>query len=197
MSQYFPKSYKSFDGNIRVKVDLYVYVTKPDIKNADTLRFTLITNLASLKAEVGKLDINKLVPVPADLSKLSNVVKNDVAKKAASDKLVEKVNTIDTSEFVVKTKYQTDKSELEKKFLMLMILLKKTNYNNKITKIENKIPSISGLSTTSALTAVENKIPNISSLVKKQIITQTLLKLKRKLLIIIMTNMLLLQSLIS
>ena len=78
-----------------------------------------------------------------------------------------------------------------------MALLKKKKDNNaEITKREGKIPSISGLATNAALTTVENKIPNISSLVKKQIITQRLLKLKRNLLIIIMINILLLQSLI-
>ena len=73
-----------------------------------------------------------------------------------------------------------------------MSLLKKTDCNAKITETEGKIPSISGLATNAALTTVENKIPNISSLVKKQIITQRLLKLKRNLLIIIMINILLL-----
>ena len=58
------------------------------------------------------------MPVPVDLSKLSNVVKNDVVKKAVYDKLATKVNNIDTSEFDLKTKYQTDKKELEKKFLI-------------------------------------------------------------------------------
>ena len=77
-----------------------------------------------------------------------------------------------------------------------MVFLKKTDYNTKITETEVKIPSISSLGTNAALTTVENKIPNISSLVKKQIITQRLLKLKRNLLIIIMINILLLQSLI-
>ena len=57
------------------------------------------TNLANLKAEVDKLDIDKLIPVPVDLSKLSDVVKNDVVKKIANDKLVTKVNSIDTSTF--------------------------------------------------------------------------------------------------
>ena len=57
------------------------------------------------------MDIDKLAPVPVDLSKLSDVVKNDVIKK--TDKLVTKVNSIDTSTFVLKTKYDTDKSELE------------------------------------------------------------------------------------
>ena len=71
-----------------------IYATKADLKNAtgiDTSNFTLILNLASLKIEVDKLGIKKLVPVPADLSKLSDTVKNDVAKKAACDKLVAKL----------------------------------------------------------------------------------------------------------
>ena len=86
----------------------------------------LKANLASLKTEVDKLGIEKLAPVPVDLIKLSDVVKNDVVKKAAYDKLVAKVNNIDTSDFVLKTKYQTDKTELEKKFLMWVMVLKKT-----------------------------------------------------------------------
>ena len=68
-----------------------------------------------MKAEVDKLDIGKLVSVPVDLSKLNDVVKNDVVKKTVSDKLVAKVNSIDTSAFVLKTKYDIDKPELEKK----------------------------------------------------------------------------------
>ena len=60
--------------------------------------------MASLKTEADKLHINKLVPVPVDLSKLSDVVKNDVVKKTVYDKLVAKVNSIDTSGFVLKTR---------------------------------------------------------------------------------------------
>ena len=135
--------------------------------HVDTSCFALKSNLASLKTEVDKLDINKLVPVPVDLSKLSDVVKNDVVKKTVYDKLVAKVNSIDTSGFVLKTKYDTDKSELENKIPDTSGLVKKTDYNAKITEIEGKIPSISGLATNAALTAVENKIPNISSLVRK------------------------------
>ena len=118
MNQYFPKSFRSFRGNINVKVDLSNYATKADLKNVtlvDASSFALKTNLASLKTEVDKLDIDKLAPVPVDLSKLSDVVKNDVVKKTVYDKLVAKVNNIDTSDFVLKTKYQTDKTELEKK----------------------------------------------------------------------------------
>ena len=84
MSQYFPKPYEPFGGDINVKGDLSNYATTADIKNishVDTSRFALKTNLASLKTEVDKLDIGKLVPVSVDLSKLSDAVKNDVVKK--------------------------------------------------------------------------------------------------------------------
>ena len=83
------------------------------------------------------------------------------------DKLVEKVNNINTSGVSLKTKYNEDKSELEKQVPDTNELVKKTNYNNKITQIANKISYISGLAVNAALTAVESKIPNISSLVKK------------------------------
>ena len=84
MSQYFPKPFRSYGGIINVKVNLSNYATKADIKNishVDTSSFALKTNLASLKTEFDKLDIGKLVPVPDDLSKLSDIVKNDVVKK--------------------------------------------------------------------------------------------------------------------
>ena len=84
MSQYFPKPYEPFGGDVNVKVDHSNYATKEDIKSishVDTSSFALKTSLANLKTEVDKLDIDKLVPVPVDLSKLSNVVKNDVVKK--------------------------------------------------------------------------------------------------------------------
>ena len=111
MSQYFPKSFRSFGRNINVKVDLSNYATKTDIKNishVDTSSFALKTNLPNLKTEVDQLDIDKLATVPADLSKLSDVVKNDVVKKTMYDKLVTKVDNIDTSDFMLKTKYQTN-----------------------------------------------------------------------------------------
>ena len=97
--------------------------------------------------------------VPVDLSKLSDVVKNNVVKKGVYDKLVTKVNNIDTSRFVLKTKYDADKSKLENKIPDTSGLVKKTNYNTKITELENKIPDISNLATKIALTTVENKIP--------------------------------------
>ena len=166
MSQYFPKPFRSFGGDITVKVDLPNYAIKTDLKNVmhgDTSTFALKTNLTSLKTEVDKLDIDKLTPAPVDLSKLSNVVKNDVAKKAAYDKLAAKVYNIDTSDFVLKSKYQTDKRELENKITNVTNFVKKT----KLTELENKIPDVSNKATKTALTAVENKIPSVSSLIKK------------------------------
>ena len=118
MSQYFPKSYEPFVGDINVKVNLSNYATKNDLRNVshvDVSSFALKSNLAKLKTEVDKLDIDKLTSVPNDLAKLSNVVKNDVVKKTLYDKLVTKVNNIDTTGFVLKTTYDTDKSDLENK----------------------------------------------------------------------------------
>ena len=118
MSQYFPKPFEPFGGILTLNVDISNYATKTDIKNIahiDTSSFALKTNLASLKTEVDKLDIGKLVPVPVYLSKLSDVVKHVVVKNTEYDKLVGKVKSIDTSVFVLKTKYDTNKSELENK----------------------------------------------------------------------------------
>ena len=189
-----------FGGDINVKVDLSNYATKADIKNIshlDTSSFALKTNLAHLKTEVDKSDIDKLVPILVDLSKLSDVVKNDVVKKDVYNKLVTNVNNIDTSGFILKTKYDTDKSELENKIPDASGLVKKINCNTKITKIEGKIPDISNLATKITLTTVENKIPSVSNLVKKHIMTQKLLVLKINLIIIIMINILIFQSLIN
>ena len=117
MSQCLAKPYEPFGGDINVKVDLSNFATKMDLKNIShvyTSSFQLNSNLASLKTEV---DVDKLAPVPVDLSKLSNVVKNDIVKKTVYDKLVVKVNSIGTSTFVLKTKYNMDKTtELEKEF---------------------------------------------------------------------------------
>ena len=133
------------------------------------------------------------MPVPTDLSKLPNVVKNDVVKNTTYNKLVPKVDNIDTNYFVLKTNYDTDKAELEKKIPNISNLAIKTaltTVENKIpdtsnlatkalvNKVENRIPNISNLATKAALTTVEDKIPNISNLVKKVIMIQRLLVLK-------------------
>ena len=103
------------------------------------------------------------------------------------------VDNIDTSDFVLKTKYNTDKIELENKIPDLSNLVNKI----KLTELENKIPDISNLATKTALTTVENKIPSVSNLVKKQTMTQKLMILKINLIVIIMINILILQSLIN
>ena len=111
MSQYFPKPYKSFERNINAKVDLSNYTTKLDFKNAigvDTSKLAAKFDLASLKAEIVKIYVDKLKTVLVDLSKLRNAVNNDVVKNTVYDKLIAKVKNIDTSGFVLKTKFDTD-----------------------------------------------------------------------------------------
>ena len=170
MCQYLPKPFRSFGGNINVKVDLSNYAAKADIKNitqVNTLSFALKANLVTLKTEVDKLDIDKLVPVPVDLIKLIVVLKNDVVKNTVYDQLVVKVNNIDTGDFVLITNYQTDKTELEKKIADTSGLAKKTDCNSEIAQIEGKIPDVRNLTTKAALTAAENKIPSVSRLIKE------------------------------
>ena len=113
MSKYFHKPFRSFGRNINVKVDLSNYATKTDIKNishVNTSSFALKINLVSVKTEVDKLDINKLVPVPTDLSKLSNAVKNVVVKRTVYDKIRIRIR--------IDQKYKI-------KFLILAVLLKR------------------------------------------------------------------------
>ena len=124
------------------------------------------TNLAALKTKVDKIDIDNLNTVPYDLAKLSDVVKNEVVKKTAYNTLKNKVDAIDTSKFVSRTKFTTD-----------------TNYlDDKIDKVEKKIPDISGLATKSSVTRliteqedytdkVKKKIPDISALASKTELT--------------------------
>ena len=110
--------------NIKVEIDFSNYATKKDINDIvhlDTSNVLLKTNLANLKTEVDKLDTGKLATFPVDLSKISNVVKNDVLKKTVYDKLATEVNNIDTSGLVKKTDYNTKVTELEKKLLILLI----------------------------------------------------------------------------
>ena len=97
------------------------------------------------------------------MSKLISVVKNDVDKKTVYDKLVAKVDDINTNDFVLKTEYDTDKSESENKIADVTDFVKKA----KLTELENKIPDISNLATKTALTTVKNKITDFSNLVKK------------------------------
>ena len=166
----FPKL-QSHEKDIKVKIDVSNYATKEDIKNVthvDTSSFALKTNLSSLKTKVDKLDIDKLVPVPTDLSKLSNVVKNDVVKKTAYNKLIAKVDNIDTNDLVLKTKYDTDKAESKKKIPNTSNLATKAA----LTTVDNKIPDTSNLATKTALTTLENKITDTSNLATKNLVNK-------------------------
>ena len=109
MSQYFPKPFRSFGGNINVKVDLSNNTAITDLKNITNIDTSSFEN--KFKTEVDKLDIDKLAPVPVDLSKLSDAVKNDVAEKAVYGKLAVKVNNIDTSEFVSRIREENSKKK--------------------------------------------------------------------------------------
>ena len=136
-SQYFPPYVST--NNIKVELDLANYATKDDVKNithVDVSSFASRTNLAALKIEVDKMDVDKLKTTPTDLAKLSNVVKNDVVKKADYNTKVTsiesqiagvtentlgnlgditKLKAVDTSNFVLKIKLASDVTTLENK----------------------------------------------------------------------------------
>ena len=187
MTQYFPP-YNNSGENIKVELDLSNYATKKDIKDithVDTSSYALKTNLAALKTEVDKIDTNKLKTVPDDLAKLINVVKNDVVKKTTYNSLKNKVDAIDTSKFVSRTKFATDTNapddkidKLEKKIPDISGLATKSSVTHLITeqedytdKVKKKIPDISGLASKTELTAVENKIPDVSALATASALT--------------------------
>ena len=203
MSLYFAP-YRSFGKNIKVELDLSSYATRADLKDVthvDVSSFASKTNLASLKTEVDKIDVGKLKTVP----KLSNAVKNDFFKKTEYNKLVAKVDNIDTTGLVLTLKYDTDKSDLEKRISDVDkkilntsgLVKKKTDFGSKITEMEGKIPSITGLATNSALTAVENKIPNVNNLVTKIDYNTKISDIEKKKKLMIMINILLLQNSIN
>ena len=176
MSQYFPP-YRGHIADVKGRLDLTSYATKTDLKNVthvDTSSFALKTNLAILKTEVdklNKLDIDKLVPVLNDLSKLNNVVKNEVVKKTEYNVLKTKVDGIDLSKYVSKTKYDNEDGNLKLKIPDVSGLLQTSVFNSKIIEVENKIPDISNLATKTEVTTIKNKIPNISNFVNKTQLT--------------------------
>ena len=157
-SQYFPP-YQTSSSNINVKLDLTNYAMKDDVKNithVDVSSFASNTNLAALKTEVDKLDTDKLKTTPADLAKLTNAVDNDLVKKtpynakvtsidnaiagvkqSATNYLAEitKLKAVDISAFVTRTKFSADTNSLD----------------DKIDKVDKKIPDISGLPTKTSL----------------------------------------------
>ena len=187
MSTYYPP-YKGSSNNVKVELDLTNYATKTDLKNkthVDVSSFASKTNLAALKTEVDKIDVDKLKTAPVDLAKLTNAVENDLVKKTGYNAKVTniesqiagvnkntldnlgdiaKLKTIDTNSFVLKTKLASDVTTLE----------------NKIDTVDKKIPDISGLATKTSLNAylqtstfnskvteVENKIKAADIIAKR------------------------------
>ena len=192
MSRYFPP-YNNSSGNIKVELDLSNCATKTDLKNVthvDGTSHALKSNLAALKTEIDKIDTDKLKTVPDDLAKLSNVVNNDAVKKTEFTPLKNKVDGIDTNNFVSRIKFEKDIKDLddaidqvEKRIpdvsrlatkSSITSLLPTSTFNSKITEgenkiktVDNKIPTTTGLATKTELTAVENKIPDANDFVKK------------------------------
>ena len=134
MTQYIPPS-NNFSNNIKVELDLSNYATKDDVKNithVDVSSYATKTNLSALKFD--KIDIDKLKTVPDDLAKLSNVVKNEVVKKT----------DFSADNYVTRTKFSKDTNSLD----------------DKIDKVEKKIPDVSGLATKSSVTTLVNNLNN-------------------------------------
>ena len=141
MCQYFLKQYERFGKNVKVELNLSNYATKANLKGAtsvDTSNLAENSNLARLKDKMDKIHVDKLKTLPTDLSKLRNVV-----DKIVDDKLVAKVNAVDTSGFVLKTQYKTDKlglkkktDDIDKKIPDANGSVKNTDYNAKITQIK-------------------------------------------------------------
>ena len=141
MSQYFPPDNNS-SGNIKVELDLSNYATKNDVKNithVDVSSYATKTNLAALKAEVDKIDVDKSKTVPDDLAKLSNVVKNEVVKKT----------DFSADDYVKNTKFSGDINsfddkigKVEKKIFDVSSLETKRNVTTLIKNLENRIDSL-------------------------------------------------------
>ena len=127
------------------------------------------TNLSNLKSKVDKADVDKLAPVPVDLSKLSNVVKNDVVKKTEYNAKIKSIEDKipDITNLAANTTLNDKINDVKNKIPSINNLATTAALNATINEIKNKIPNITNAATTNALTAVENKIPNVSNLVKK------------------------------
>ena len=156
LSQYFPKPYELFGGDINVKVDLSNYATKSDIKNishADTSSFALKSNLASLKIEVDKLDIDKLKSVRTNLSNLkSEIDKLDIGKLETTPVDLSKLSNLLKHDVVKKDAYNANIKNIEDKILVITNLATKTTLDAKINEVKAEMSSITSLATTTALT---------------------------------------------
>ena len=171
MSEYFPEP-KLFRGNVKVELDLSNYATKVDFKNAtgvDTSKFANKIDLAGLKSNTDKLDIDKLKNVPSNLNNLeSKVDKLDVDKLVLVAIDLSKPSDVVKTNVVKKDVHNAKIKNIEDKIPRITNLTTNTTLNAKKYEVKDEIPNIINLATTTATsTAVENKIPNVSNLVKK------------------------------
>ena len=144
----------------------------------DISSFATKTNLASLKSEFDKLHINELKVVPIYMSKLSDVVKNEVVKKTEFNTLKTKVDNIDTDDYVLKTKYDSEIGNLQLKIPDIDGIAQSSTLNSKLTELENKIPDVKNFATKSDIISAENKIPDIKNSASKTKVTVKYLKNK-------------------
>ena len=192
MSEFFSEP-KPSGERVKFELDLFNYATKAELKNATSVdtpkcakkvdlarlksnvdkldidKFkNLATNLSKLKSKVDKLDANKLVPALVDLSKLNEVVKHEVAKKDVHNAKIKNIEDKipDMTNLSPNTTINGKKNEVKKEITSVTNLAATTAPNAKINEVKNKIPNIINLATTTALTTVETKRPNVSNLVK-------------------------------
>ena len=206
MSGYFPEP-NSLGGRVKVELDLSNCATKADLKtttSVDTSKFVkkvdlanlksnidkldidklknVPTNLSHLKSKVDQLDVDELVPVPVDLSNLSDVVKYDVVKK---DICIAKIKNIedkipDITNLTTNASLNAKINEVKGEISSITNLVTTSPLNAKTNAVKAEIPNITNLAATTALTAVENKIPNVSNLVKEAAYNAKISEIEKK-----------------
>ena len=183
MNEYFSKP-NSLGANVKVELGLSNYTTKRDLKNAtrvDTSSFAKKTDLANLKSDVDKLDIDKLKNVPSGLKNLkSKVYKLNIDKLVPVSVDLSKLSDVVKSVVIRKDVYNANIKNIEDKIPGITNLATNTSLNAKINEVKGKIPSINNLARTTALTAIETKIPNVSNLVNKTDYSTTTGEIKKK-----------------
>ena len=199
MSEYFPEP-KSSGRRMKVELDLSNYATKANLKNVadvNTSKFDKKFDIASLKSNLDKLDIDRLKSVPTNWSHLKNKVGNlDVDKLVSVSVDLSQLSDVVKNDSVKRDVYNAMIKNIEDKIPDITNLATNTALHAKINEVKNEMPNITNLASTTALSAVENKIPNVNNLVKKLTIRKELMKLKKKLLLIMtMINILLLKNL--
>ena len=158
MSEYFPEP-KSSGGRVKVELDLSNYATKADLKNAtgvDTSKFAKKIDLANLKSNVDKLDIDKLKNVPSNLSILKiKVDKSDVGKLVP---VPVDISNVVKNDVVKKDVYNAKIKSIEDLIPDITNLATNTTLNSEINEVKGEIPSITNLDTITALNAKENEV---------------------------------------